>query len=615
MINLLRLFVVICLAQNAFAGLPPTTVKDSLDATDIVTFKFRFPNFTGSHSGVIYSLGVNSVAGGGTGLATLTANNVILGNGTSTPTFVAPGSNNNVLTSNGTTWTSAAPPAASLTIGSSAISGGTATRVLFEAAGPVLSDDSGLAYNAATDTLITPNVTGNTTTANSITITPNSADTTGTINENGRINIFSSQPTHTANESIETYNPTFTISSASNDTHNFINYAPTVTANIGAGAVVAQNAIMMNPTVTFNSGLAYIYNGLNHQGTFTSTAVPVFANTFNLFQGNPTMVSNTAAVPPININGIFLSAPIFSGGNAAVGSTFAQNLKHGGTYQTTGASGTMTMSDVQGFVDTPIFKANTAGGALTVTERIGADIIDPAYTATGNITVSANIGYRFKNQSQTAGNLTVTAIKALSLEQNVGTGAWNIFSGGTAASAIAGDGSNTLRLGDTTTPTGVLDIKGLTQINSSGIVSRYNNIATVSGGVPSELGTADLTAQSAAKTATLLVTPSATGLFRVCAYLQITRAATTSSILGGASGVVLTYNDGDGNVAQTNTMALSTTAGAIAITSATNTTATNLNGCSTIYARTGVAINYAVGYTSVGGTSMQWAGHLKAEAL
>ena len=48
------------------------------------------------------------VAGGGTGLATLTANNVILGAGTSNPTFVAPSTNGNVLTSNGTTWTSAA---------------------------------------------------------------------------------------------------------------------------------------------------------------------------------------------------------------------------------------------------------------------------------------------------------------------------------------------------------------------------------------------------------------------------------------------------------------------------------------------------------------------------
>jgi hypothetical protein len=49
------------------------------------------------------------VANGGTGLTTLTANSVILGNGTSSPTFVAPSSNGNVLTSNGTTWVSSTP--------------------------------------------------------------------------------------------------------------------------------------------------------------------------------------------------------------------------------------------------------------------------------------------------------------------------------------------------------------------------------------------------------------------------------------------------------------------------------------------------------------------------
>jgi hypothetical protein len=52
--------------------------------------------------------GILPVANGGTGANTLTANNVILGNGTSAVQFVAPGASGNVLTSNGTTWTSAA---------------------------------------------------------------------------------------------------------------------------------------------------------------------------------------------------------------------------------------------------------------------------------------------------------------------------------------------------------------------------------------------------------------------------------------------------------------------------------------------------------------------------
>ena len=50
------------------------------------------------------------VANGGTSLTTLTANNVILGNGTSTPLFVAPSTSGNALMSNGTTWASQSIP-------------------------------------------------------------------------------------------------------------------------------------------------------------------------------------------------------------------------------------------------------------------------------------------------------------------------------------------------------------------------------------------------------------------------------------------------------------------------------------------------------------------------
>jgi hypothetical protein len=55
--------------------------------------------------------GTLSPANGGTGATTLTANNVILGNGTSAVQFVAPGTSGNVLTSNGTTWQSTTPAA------------------------------------------------------------------------------------------------------------------------------------------------------------------------------------------------------------------------------------------------------------------------------------------------------------------------------------------------------------------------------------------------------------------------------------------------------------------------------------------------------------------------
>lgn len=63
---------------------------------------------TGSLTGLTTPI---TAAQGGTGAATLTANNVLLGNGTSAVTFVAPSTSGNLLTSNGTTWASTAPAA------------------------------------------------------------------------------------------------------------------------------------------------------------------------------------------------------------------------------------------------------------------------------------------------------------------------------------------------------------------------------------------------------------------------------------------------------------------------------------------------------------------------
>jgi len=55
-------------------------------------------------------VGAVPVANGGTGQTTLTANSVVLGNGTSAVQLVAPSTSGNVLTSNGTSWVSSASP-------------------------------------------------------------------------------------------------------------------------------------------------------------------------------------------------------------------------------------------------------------------------------------------------------------------------------------------------------------------------------------------------------------------------------------------------------------------------------------------------------------------------
>jgi len=60
--------------------------------------------------------GTLPVSNGGIGANSLTANNVVLGNGTSAVQVVAPSTSGNVLTSNGTTWQSTAPVVASTTL-------------------------------------------------------------------------------------------------------------------------------------------------------------------------------------------------------------------------------------------------------------------------------------------------------------------------------------------------------------------------------------------------------------------------------------------------------------------------------------------------------------------
>lgn len=73
--------------------------------------------FDGTTGKLIKQAATVTVAQGGTGAASFTANNVLLGNGTSAFQVVAPGTAGNVLTSNGTTWQST--PNSGITTGKS----------------------------------------------------------------------------------------------------------------------------------------------------------------------------------------------------------------------------------------------------------------------------------------------------------------------------------------------------------------------------------------------------------------------------------------------------------------------------------------------------------------
>ena len=84
------------------------TIQTNLASTSAASFNGS-ANITPGVTGTL------PVGNGGTGATSLTANNVLLGNGTSALQVVAPGSNGNVLTSNGTTWVSSTPSGGGVT--------------------------------------------------------------------------------------------------------------------------------------------------------------------------------------------------------------------------------------------------------------------------------------------------------------------------------------------------------------------------------------------------------------------------------------------------------------------------------------------------------------------
>jgi hypothetical protein len=92
-------------------ALPATSTKVTYDAKGRVTsgtslIAADLP----AHSAALITSGTLGIANGGTGSVSLSANAVLLGNGTGPLLAVPPGSSGNVLTSNGSTWSSTAIP-------------------------------------------------------------------------------------------------------------------------------------------------------------------------------------------------------------------------------------------------------------------------------------------------------------------------------------------------------------------------------------------------------------------------------------------------------------------------------------------------------------------------
>lgn len=261
---------------------------------------------------------------------------------------------------------------------------------------------------------------------------------------------------------------------------------------------------------------------------------------------------------------------------------------NGGTAGSVTAGKLQIDSSKDGSYTTNIFNLSSAG---TLTLPIGGLIVQSSITSTtGSITaasqVSAGSDLLSGTNGTTAGHLYLYGGTTGNL--NI-TAPANVTNYGVTLPAAQGAANQTY-------------------LNNGAGVLSWGTIPTL------PAAPVDLTAQTAAITATTVCTPATTGMYRIPIYLQVTTPGSVSSILGGASGVVLTYNDGDGNVAQTDTVGLTAPNGTVVTTLNTNTTTTNLSGALEVYAQAGVSIQFAIGYTSVG-TAMQYSAHLRCEAI
>ena len=97
----------------------PVATAGTSESPSLGTMSTQDANAVAITGGSISGITDLAVADGGTGASSITANSVILGNGSSalSGNLVAPGTTGNVLTSNGTTWASQAPASSSFDAG------------------------------------------------------------------------------------------------------------------------------------------------------------------------------------------------------------------------------------------------------------------------------------------------------------------------------------------------------------------------------------------------------------------------------------------------------------------------------------------------------------------